>query len=237
MLPDIPEDLSESLNDLARLTLDQGGLEDLMSRVAHSAVRVMPGCDSAGVSLVSNEKVTTAAATDSTVVEADQAQYQTGQGPCLQAIRDDAVYLITSMDEEERFPDWTQKAKAAGVNSSLSLPLNVNGETTGALNLYSWHEDGFSEKDQPAGSMLASQAAVSLLNAQIYQRAVDVSEQLKDALESRTMIGQAVGLLMQRESVTDAAAFEMLKTASQASNQKLRTIAQTLVEGHHTSLN
>lgn len=233
MTSKVSDELREGLEDLARLTLDQGSLDDLMNRVAESALHVMPGCDSAGVSLVTKERVTTAAATDEVVVEADQAQYMLGEGPCLQAIRDNNVYLITSMEDEERFPQWTQKAKDAGINSSLSLPLNVNGSTTGALNLYSWHEDGFSEKDQPAGSMLASQAAVALLNGQIYDRAVKVAHQLEDALENRTTIGQAVGILMQRENVTDTAAFGMLKTASQHGNEKLRDVARALVDEHH----
>ena len=229
-------DLDEQIVSLSHLTLDYGSLEDMVRRVTDVAVKTLSGCDFAGVSLVNNGKVTTAAATADIVVDVDAVQYATQEGPCLQAIREDRVFLIASMEGEERFPGWASRAHAAGIESSLSLPLKVKGETIGALNLYSGSIDGFSIDDQPLAEVLADHAAVSLLNGQIYDRSVRLSDQLQTALGSRTVIGQATGLVMCRENLAPEAAFDLIKTASQDSNVKLRDVAQQLVARHVRTL-
>lgn len=231
-----PNELSESVAEMARLTLDFGSLQDLVGRVTHLAVRALPGCEWAGISLVQGDEVTTTASTDQLVGKVDAFQYETGEGPCLQAIREGVTFLVPSTEEDNRFPRWSSQAHAAGVQSSLSLPLTTHDGPLGALNLYSGRRDGFDDDDEPLARILADQASVCLLNGQIYDRAVRLSEQLQVALESRTTIGQASGILMDREGVDDEEAFAMLKAASQESNVKLRDVAQLIVDRHLASI-
>ena len=232
----MPQNVPEDFSELSRLTIDSGTLEDLVGRVTALAVRTLPGCDYAGLSLVSGNEVTTAAATEELVGEVDAAQYSTGEGPCLQAIRDDEVFRIPSTASDERFQKFSPKAKAAGVSSSLSLPLHVSGATIGALNLYSRTENGFDEDDETLAQALADQAAVILLNGQVYDRSLRLTEQLEEALETRTVIAKAIGILMHREMVTSDEAFAILKRTSQRGNIKLRTIAQAVVDEHVASI-
>lgn len=116
------------------------------------------------------------------------------------------------------------------------MPLQAHGETLGAMNLYSGHSNGFTETDKPLARMLAAQAAVCLLNGQIYDRAARLSEQLQIALQTRTTIGQAIGILMEREGLSADAAFANLKTVSQTSNVKLREVAQAMLDHHHSTI-
>lgn len=232
-----PNELGESVAETARSTLDDGGLqEDLVGGVTQLAVQALAGCDWAGISLVMGDGVTTTASTDELVGEVDAVQYKTLEGPCLQAIRDGVMYLVPSTADDVRFPRWSRRALAAGVSSSLSLPLKTHDAPLGALNLYSSRRDGFGKEDEPLAETLAGQAAICLFNGQIYDRAVRLSEQLQIALETRTMIGQATGILMGRDGLSAEEAFAMLKTASQNSNMKLRAVAQMIVNRHLAAL-
>jgi GAF domain-containing protein len=113
--------------------------------------------------------------------------------------------------------------------SSLSIPLQVRGETLGALNLYSKTLSAFEGTGAANADLFGEHAAVAVANAYTFANALRLSENLKEALKSRELIGEAKGILMAREGVTEDEAFEMLRRASQRANLKLRDIAQELV--------
>ena len=52
---------------------------------------------------------------------------------------------------------------------------------------------------------------------------------LQVALASNRRIGTAIGILMAHQRITDAAAFELLREASQRTHRKLRDIAEDVV--------
>ena len=56
--------------------------------------------------------------------------------------------------------------------------------------------------------------------------------QMEEALKSSRVIGAAIGMIMASRGLSEAAAFEVLQTASQHSNRKLREIAADLVDSH-----
>lgn len=122
----------------------------------------------------------------------------------------------------------------APVDRSRSTTSRENG-SIGALNLYSKTERAFDERATAVGEIFARQASIALHNAHTYAAAREPSEQLNDALQSRDVIGQAKGILMEREGVTDQAALDMLKSASQNANVKLREIAERVVREKGTS--
>ena len=118
------------------------------------------------------------------------------------------------------------------MRSTLSLPLLVGEGSVGALNFYSTKEDGFSDEDRRNSATFALQAAVVLANAQAYWDARTLNEHLAEAMRSRATIEQAKGILMAQSNVGPDAAFELLRSASQRENRKLRDIAQELVDRH-----
>lgn len=103
-------------------------------------------------------------------------------------------------------------------------------KTIGALNCYSQSIGSFGDKEVRVASLFATQAAVALANAQVYATSRALTENLTEALESREMIGRAIGILMEQQRIDDRDAFETLKKASQHSNVKLRHIAAQVVE-------
>jgi transcriptional regulator with GAF, ATPase, and Fis domain len=114
--------------------------------------------------------------------------------------------------------------------STLSLPLGVRGNGIGALNLYAREPAAFSEEQEQVGMMFATQASVALANAQLYDSAYRLTQQLQEALTSRAVIDQAKGILMGQSGVGAEEAFNMLRSASQSENRKLRDLAEEMVD-------
>ena len=120
-------------------------------------------------------------------------------------------------------------AEQEGVRSILAIPFVPMGRPIGTLNIYSATVDGFDDTDSEIARLFAEQAAIVIANSAAYADAVTVNGQLNGALESRELIGQAKGILMEREGITADDAFLLLKEVSQRTNRKLRTVAQDVI--------
>ena len=155
------------IDELGRVLLARESVEGLLQRVADTAVQVVNRCDSASVSMAECGQVTTWASTDGAAERADRHQYATDEGPCLSAIRTGDANFVDSLDRDERWPEFASKAVEEGMVSIYSLPLQVEENTVGALNLYS-RSRPFAYHDLQAAEALAEQAAVTLANAQAY---------------------------------------------------------------------
>jgi GAF domain-containing protein len=229
-MPDYPDHLTEGIAELSRVLVNEEALDDTLHRVADLACRNIGGADLAGVTLLRDGKPTTAVFTDPASPEMDSAQYDTGVGPCLDAWRHQQVFRIDSTADDGQWPAFSQAAADHGIQSTISLPLAVRGNGIGALNLYSKQPAAFSDEDEQVGSLFADQASVALTNAQLYDSAYRLTQQLQEALTSRAVIDQAKGILMGQRGVGVDEAFTILRTTSQRENRKLRDIAQELVD-------
>jgi GAF domain-containing protein len=226
--PYSPE-LIDNLNELHGL-LSEETLHSTLQRVAQLARATLDGCDAAGVTLIEDSTVSTAAATDEFTLKIDQDQYDTGEGPCLQALSTQEVVLAEDVAHDSRWPRFSAEASKEGLASVLSMPLRVRDKGVGALNLYSKTSHGFEHRSRPLAALFASQASVAISNAQTYMANLRVAEQLQEAIKSREVIGEAKGILLAREGVSEEEAFQMLVRVSQSSNVKLRDLAQKVVE-------
>lgn len=224
------DELSESLAALSRHLVAEESLESTLQRVATLACRTLPGCGIAGVTMLRDGRPTTTVCTDDVALEIDDAQYRSGSGPCLQAFRDGRVIRLESIEADSRWPEFSDAAVARGVHSSLSLPLVVGDESLGALNLYGREEGAFGDDDEETGELFAAQAAVALANAHVYWSALAMTQQLREALASRDVIGQAKGIIMAQRGLGADDAFDVLRRASQRENIKLREVAQRVVD-------
>jgi GAF domain-containing protein len=171
--------------------------------------------------LVRRGRIRTEAGTDDKVADIDQLQYEAGDGPCLTSLHEELTVRADDLREEERWPRFARAAADAGVRSMLSLQLFVQDNNIGALNLYAAEPNAFAPEDEKVGLMLASHAAVALVDA----RKID---NLQIALESRDIIGQAKGILMERYKVDANRAFGMLVAVSQRRQRKLNEVAEYL---------
>lgn len=226
-----PDDLTEALRELSGLLLDSDTLQGTLQRVVDLAVRVVPGCTGAGVTLTDGKKAYTAAHSDPLVLQVDTCQYDAGDGPCLTAMRDVRTVRVDVAEAGEQWPDFTAMARRLGVRSFLAAPLVAAGASIGALNLYSSAADGYDALDESLVLLFSAQASVALANARLYDGAVRVQQQLTEALSSRAVIEQAKGVLMAQRGVDADAAFGCLREMSQLTNRKLRDVAADVVSG------
>jgi len=216
----------EPILALHRLLDRHETLDDDLARIARLACDVVKRVTHVGVTILVGDKPSTAAATDRETLSLDEAQYRSGDGPCLTAHRLSAPVEITSVADDDRWPEFNREALAHGVHGSLSMPLSVEGEALGALNLYSDMIGPFDETDRQRAASFAEQASIALANALSFTRVAEMTEQLREALATRDMIGQAKGILMARHTITADEAFDRLRTTSQLQNRKLRSIAE-----------
>jgi GAF domain-containing protein len=222
--------LEESLATLSRFFVGSGTLRDTLDRVAHLTVEAIGPADLVGLTMPVEGRPRTAVFTDPASPEIDQAQYDTGDGPCLEALRHARVFGVDSTSEPGPWPAFCKAARDHGIHSTLSLPMVVGDEAVGAMNLYSHTEHAFTTDDRDAALQFAAQAAIVAANAHAYWGAQELSTRLSEAMKSRATIEQAKGVLMGTQRCGPDEAFDLLRRASQRENVKLRDIAQRIID-------
>jgi GAF domain-containing protein len=197
--------------------------EQTVQRVVELAQTALPSCDYAGFTLSHPDRLETAAATHPVIAELDEAQHELGQGPCLEAARTSETYLIRQTTTEDRWPQWSARAAAAGIQTVLSVQLTGPDQLHAALNLYSLTVDAYDEDAIITAQIYAAHAGTAIA-------AANQAENLQTAMQSRHLIGVAQGMLMQRYGIGEQAAFGVLSRQSQESNVKLREVARRVIQ-------
>ncbi|GGM13751.1 GAF and ANTAR domain-containing protein [Nakamurella endophytica] len=220
---------SEMIATVARDLAAEPDLQHTLQRVVDLAAEHLGNDAYVGVSIVHKRgRVDTPASSDDRAARADQLQYELGEGPCLDAIWERETFGIGDLLHEDRYPRWAHRvAEETGIRSSLSFQLFTSEDTLGALNVYSPHPAGFADRGREEGQVFAAQAAIALQSAR-------TEDNLRTALATRTLIGQAQGILMERYRMTADQAFDVLRLASQRSNVLLRDVADRLVQTGET---
>ena len=222
--------LTSCLAALSRFFIGDGTVEQILRRVADLTVEAIPPAEFVGITMPVEGRKRTAIFTDRLSPVIDQAQYDTGDGPCLEAFETQRVTSIESTGEDGKWPAFRRVAAMHGIHSTMAFPLVVDRRTIGAMNLYSRSEHAFDEADAETGMLFASQAAIVLANAQLYWDARELSEGLGEAMMHRAVIEQAKGVLMGAQGCDEDEAFQMLVKASQRENVKVRTVAKRIVD-------
>jgi len=174
--------LAETLADIARLMQSEGTAQRTLQKMVELVPSMVAGCDHAGVSLVAGDHFTTPAASDEVPETVDRIQYETGQGPCLDAIRQHEVFLTGDLRTEERWPAFSARAACeTGVLSMLSFRLFLDLDTLGSLNLYSRRPDAFTEDSRAVGAVFAAHAAVAFAAATEHDRSQRLRQDLRSS--------------------------------------------------------
>jgi GAF domain-containing protein len=178
-------ELAERLADLARSMQDEKGLDLTLDAIVRAAAETVPGVDEASLSSVTRRRaVCTLAVTSDLARAVDEAQYAAGQGPCLSSLYEHRTVRLSDLDTDGRWPDFAARALKLGVRSMLAIQLYVEGDDLGALNLHSRRPDAFTDESEQVGLLFAAHAAVAMAGAQ-------AQEQMRVAVDSRDLIGQA----------------------------------------------
>jgi transcriptional regulator with GAF, ATPase, and Fis domain len=216
------EKVALRLADMARALLAQESVQGTLDKIVTEAVDVVDGCEAAGILTVENGRVTTLSATSDVVLASDRMQGETGEGPCFDATRrmHEAYRIADLSSTVSRWPRYAPEARKLGIGSVMGFLLFAGDEDNqGALNLYSSSPRAFSERSEQVGWLFASHAAVALSSARTHA-------QLAHAMETRSEIGEAMGIVMERYKLSEDQAFAVLRKSSQDRNIKLREVAR-----------
>jgi GAF domain-containing protein len=223
------DDATVSVGELQDLLLATKGIEDFLQEVAVLAARRVTKGSSCGITLRPGGRPLTVGSSDTLAAQLDEVQYGIDKGPCLHAMRSGELVSVADTAGEPRWAGFEARAAAYGVGSSLSIPLTAEGKHMGALNLYAPTAHAFGEAELRRAESFAAGAsgALALAVRQAHQAAL--TEQLRAALASRSVIDQALGIIMAQERCAPDRAFEILRAASQNRNVKLREVAASIV--------
>ena len=219
----------EALERLGRLALREHCMKSLLQAVADLAKEVMPGNPEASVSLLINDRSSTAVFTGQLALDCDESQYGRGYGPCLHAASTGELVEIADAQAETRWRDYMERAIERGALSSLSVPLPINEGIAGAVNVYARKPNAFDEHSRSVAIRFAAYAAVVAANMYAYEEVRDLAEHLERRVKSRAVVEQATGILMERYELTADQALQALTRVARDTDTKVRDIADTLV--------
>lgn len=208
---------------------DEEDVQDTLDRAAVLAPKIVEGCDHAGVTIITRDgEIQTQTASDEMHRQIEDLQHALREGPCFDALWTTDTITSPDLATDSRWPRWAPRAvEELGTASMVCYQLFVTEESLGSLNLYSSRRHAFDDDAIDTGSHLAAHVAVALASSQ-------ESEHLQSALATRTTIGQAEGILMERFDLSADQAFATLRRVSQDSNVKLRDVATELVRTRRT---
>ncbi len=208
--------------EIARELASRRSLDETLQRVVDLAAEEVEGCASATISFIQRGgRISSPAFSSRLSKDADEMQYEVGEGPCLDAIQEQETVKVDDLNNEERWPKFRERALELGVASILTFRLFVEEDTIGALNLYSHEAHAFDEEAVTLGTIFASHSSVALKSA--------ISEAGHEAaIRSRDVIGQAKGIIMERQGLHADGAFDLLREISQRENRRVRDIADEI---------
>jgi GAF domain-containing protein len=225
-----PQDPRATFAELSKIMLGEQPLSATLARVAELAKRTIPGAADVSVTLMQDGDVESVAFTGPLAVQLDERQYESGFGPCMDAAVSGITVVIEDTAHSAVYPDFGHAARRRGITHTMSVGLPVQRQIIGAINIYGTDEAAFDEQTRELATTFASYAAVAVANAGLYASTAQLAAHLQRALGARAAIDQAKGILMSRHGISADAAFELLSKQSQASNRKLRDVANDLVE-------
>ncbi|MFD7436003.1 GAF and ANTAR domain-containing protein [Streptomyces sp. NPDC059861] len=208
--------------------LETETLEDFLQSLADAAVE-LTRAEGVGVTIERDHRPLTVVSAGPVAPKLDEKQYGQDDGPCLQSARTGEEVIVEDMLGETRWGDYPAYAAASGIRSSFSLPIAARTHTVGALNLYAAPPHAFTTADVRALRSLAEQATGAIALAQRISEAQEFVTQMQTAMQSRSVIDQALGVVMSQRRCTADEAFGILRSASQHRNVKLRDLCTELI--------
>jgi GAF domain-containing protein len=218
-----------AVDELTRARFAEMSLEALLERVSDLAGRVLPGRPVTSVTVLGRGRPVTAAASGELAAGLDEVQYRLGDGPCMSAATTGRPMAVPDTDRPEQWPEFARAAAERECSAVLSIPLPIRDGLSGALNVYAPRFSLVDGTTRRLAEAFGSRAAVVVANMYLYDSARERADHLQTALDSRAVIDQAKGILMERFKLTPDQAFAALTRVSMETNTKVRDVADHLV--------
>jgi hypothetical protein len=211
------QDVGDFLNELARYSAEQ-------LSGPHGQVHC-------GITLLRNRAAGTVASSSERAQAVDEIQYKFGDGPCLRSCREGVLVHVPDFELDTEFPEYNETVLKNGIRSVLAVPFDLpGGNARAGLNLYSDKPNAFDAAAVEHAVSYVRQAAKGLRLAVLLAQHSDTASNLKAAMESRTIIDTAVGIIIAQNRCSQEEAIRLIKSASSNRNLKLRDVAAAIVE-------
>jgi GAF domain-containing protein len=204
--------------------------------LAPSLQRIVDACvqlfdvGGSGVMLADEQSVLRyAVSTDGPGKEFEEAQRDTGQGPCMDTFVEDRPTMCSSIRSDPRYPLLARRLDGHGVGAVLTVPLRLQRTVVGTLNVHTPHERVWTAAESDALGRYGEIAEAVLAAAVSADQAGELADQLHYALDYRAPIERGVGYLMARDGVDHTAAFQRLRSAARSSRRRIGDVADVLL--------
>jgi GAF domain-containing protein len=228
-------ELAQELAEVSRL-VDDDDVTTTLGRFVSRVVKTVPECEEASITVLDEGTAEILARYHKTAdPTAEPARAALAQqlikvgGPLHDTLTYGEPRRIGDLASDQRWPEFDASAINAGYRSCLFLPLPTLSDSAAAFSLFSTKPDAFGTTSYDIVLLFAMHAGVAFDNVQLFDDSRTLIEQLRTALTTRTVIGQAQGVLMHRYGIASSVAFDVLKRCSQDANVKLRELSAELV--------
>ena len=229
----VDQDLAEDFERLVDLIGSTEDIKSVLDAITTFAAATMT--DTTGTSVecavtLRRRKHTATIGGSSSAVVLDRIEQSLGDGPCVDALDTGVPVLLGDVDSDPRWPEYRKALSAAGIASALGVPMPLQDDAGAVLDFFAPVSGLFSERAVAEAVRFAGMAGMALRLAIRIASADQRAENLKAAMDTRTAIDVACGILMAQNKCSKDEAFELLRRASNTRNQKLHDLAQSLVD-------
>jgi len=217
-------DVAEAIAEAARSMAVHGNPVDTLQAIVRAARTAVPGFNQVSATVVAADgAITTMASTHALAQDLDSLQYELDEGPCLSALRNQELVLAQRLEQEQRWPRYTPRAVEAGIRAQMAVHLIADDEVLGSLNFYSTARDTIHPGAYHRASLFATHAALALG----YARRLEATHA---SAQTHRLIGQAIGMLVERFEIDDERSFYYLVRVAAAGGLELRQVAREVVD-------
>lgn len=202
-----------------------------LRRLCRAAVRHLPA-SGVGVCVVDDHGVQgLAAASDRLSEQIEELQFVLGEGPCLDAYAARHPVLESDLHTTTRWPGYAPEALDRGVRAVFAFPLQIGAARLGVMDVYRTEPGPLGSRVLSQAMSFADLAVNALLDGQEGSGDDTLGGDLGDALEYRSEIYQAQGMVMVDLGVPLAEALVRLRAHAYATGRGLGAVARDVVAG------
>jgi GAF domain-containing protein len=224
-----PQDVRQALNDLGRLRFGEMRVEEAMHQIVHTTHAIF-SVDGAGLMLADAEHhLRNAAVSDERVRHLEELQVQYQEGPCISAFEDKMLVGAQDLKTDSRWPSFSRAAIERGLRAVLASPIPYNQDAIGVVAVLSQEEHPWPAEAELALLAFTDLAALLIASMMMGEQQTELAQQLQSALNSRSVIEQAKGVLIGQHGLSAQAAYEQIRAQARAERRKIAVVSAELV--------
>jgi GAF domain-containing protein len=224
-----PQDVRQALSDLGRLRFGEMRVEEAMHQIVQTTHAIF-SVDGAGLMLADAEHhLRNAAVSDERVRHLEELQVQYREGPCISAFEDKMLVGAQDLKTDSRWPSFSRAAIERGLRAVLASPIPYNQDAIGVVAVLSQEEHPWPAEAELALLAFTDLAALLIATMMMGEQQTELAQQLQSALNSRSVIEQAKGVLIGQHGLSAQAAYEQIRAQARAERRKIAVVSAELV--------